>query len=972
MSDKKGLRSLLDRSTFGRLIFGTGTTTTGESQATNGGGNADVTSSTAELSKIPRQKSNPRRDQAMRQRADAALRATLAAELGEARTFITSHLRTHETFYDLLRQSEDHLIKTYELLITHKAEKTSGTQDKLLQGDIEELKTTLCSLIELTSQVKEKLKIRIATLRSRQDVLNALIGRKADLERTVGTRVAGYLSNCTFSSIQSRETYDNFEFQTMLLRARKRFQETQKSNGAQQKRRQRRLHREKAGGIWLGGPSGFRAKAEHKPETEADFVSRLIHQVGVIVKQWTATIDTILGRLRSSRQNRGSRIMPSSSKLPRSKVGIVVGSNQKQAQDEKQSQKQNQTQNYTSRGTGKGDSVRSGSVAQPKPSNLNGAKGLGAATEDNPESMVHGLQERLRHLQLQHDRAVVEMKQEFARQLDEMRERSTHAAALASEKHNYETSKLDAEIHMLRTQVEAATAVQGSLEEQNLQVRGILGSLRERVGVDVQSLKDKHAKEIDKERRRHRREMEKLIAKEVQARAEAVESVQKALMKKEKELERVKVLSQDAKKAHKEKEQGLHNDIQRVLSMRDQKTMEAETDLKERIKELTKKFQQQDANHKSEVNELKCEIARIQKEAKSCSTELLEDNNAYRNAYDAAREYGRNVSQANTLLHAHSVDVFQTKVTEVRSLEIKNLNSRAKQLDQKLKAMKDETNRLFQDKIKKFYTVVEKRRSVQAENLRKQEEARLRAEEALKETEKLQKDTKEKQTSKKSSPCETPQGRRWTSIFRERVISEGGSFKTDSNQPSFKPKQQVRTRYGSGSVVVVSQVDSIVKVNLNFAVGYFHATALDAINNTQNNLEKEASESGGGGSGAMTSFGNWFRRKTSTFMSKKDRSPANSSTSSPKSTSLNTASLGGNGQSSNSVSKRSSSNIHQKVEEVKICFERKSLGLTCTGNLVTSIKPGGQAEKLGVIIGWRILRVDGKSVDSMVYISLIC
>eukprot|EP00954_Amorphochlora_amoebiformis_P004300 335297-Amorphochlora_amoeboformis.AAC.2 len=61
-----------------------------------------------------------------------------------------------------------------------------------------------------------------------------------------------------------------------------------------------------------------------------------------------------------------------------------------------------------------------------------------------------------------------------------------------------------------------------------------------------------------------------------------------------------------------------------------------------------------------------------------------------------------------------------------------------------------------------------------------------------------------------------------------------------------------------------------------------------------------------------------------------------------------------------------------EVEEVKICFERKSLGLTCTGNLVTSIKPGGQAEKLGVIIGWRILRVDGKSVDSMVYISLIC
>eukprot|EP00954_Amorphochlora_amoebiformis_P025701 1374630-Amorphochlora_amoeboformis.AAC.2 len=53
----------------------------GESQATNGGGNADVTSSTAELSKIPRQKSNPRRDQAMRQRADAALRATLAAEV---------------------------------------------------------------------------------------------------------------------------------------------------------------------------------------------------------------------------------------------------------------------------------------------------------------------------------------------------------------------------------------------------------------------------------------------------------------------------------------------------------------------------------------------------------------------------------------------------------------------------------------------------------------------------------------------------------------------------------------------------------------------------------------------------------------------------------------------------------------------------------------------------------------------------
>eukprot|EP00954_Amorphochlora_amoebiformis_P011847 925367-Amorphochlora_amoeboformis.AAC.1 len=52
--------------------------------------------------------------------------------------------------------------------------------------------------------------------------------------------------------------------------------------------------------------------------------------------------------------------------------------------------------------------------------------------------------------------------------------------------------------------------------------------------------------------------------------------------------------------------------------------------------------------------------------------------------------------------------------------------------------------------------------------------------------------------------------------------------------------------------------------------------------------------------------------QTSTFMSKKDRSPANSSTSSPKSTSLNTASLGGNGQSSNSVSKRSSSNIHQK------------------------------------------------------------
>jgi len=909
MADKKGqqkgIGGFLGRSLLGRLIGSSGD----DKESTKGAKDGQRSKSTrgwpiennkihatAELARLSKAYGS-RRDSSIRQRTEAAHRATLAAELGEARTFMSSHLRTHESFYEQLRTNEVQLVKTYENLITHKAEKTLSETDKLAQRDIPELKTTLCSLIELTSQVKEKLKLRIATLRSCQDVLNTLIGKKNSLERTVGIRVAGYLSNCTFSSIRSRETYDNFEFQTVLSRALAGYREYSRKNAEQQKRRQNRLNRAKAGNVWLS-PRISSSDDSKTKENDEDFVSGLLRNVSVIVNDWTATMESILLRLRSSDKYRKARIKSS-----------------KNSQQRKSVTKHSSSGNQESPRNIRAKTVPMSKIEASESGRLRKEESAAPAKDEKNKStysasQVETLQEQLKSLQAQHERSRIEMEQEFQKQLDEFREGATQSAASTLTKHRQEMSKLQVEVRILRGQLEAAAAVQSTLEEQNLQLRGALKTERERLSTSESSLKKVHTKDLEKEKRRYRRMLEKAMNKEEKKLRDSNKDHTKVLQKKDKDIEALKKSLEISKQEAKKREGDLHKLLKHTQSLGALEQMKIQTELQDKVSKLTAELERVTASHKADITSKNGQIADILKDAKEKQLELSEANNVFQEAFHISQTRARGLKYSQSILMDHALTKFAFAVRVEREIEtediLKEIKKKDAEIEKKIKEIAEETEKKAKMKLEEVLSA-ESAGQKHTEALKEKEEIRARADAALIETKRLE--AKERKKDEEES--------------KEKSI--------------FKLKDSVRTRYGDGEVIKDGPEDSpgtsIVVVQLDFGIGYFPKSML-----TRTQGKKTES------SLSTSSISRWIRRK---ILSK------------------TTTTSGGTPPTSRATSRSGSRSPKRKAQTVTLIFQRESIGLTCTGSKVTFIKSGGQAEKLGVKVGWHIIEVEGKTVDAM-------
>lgn len=735
-------------------------------------------------------------------------------ELLDSMDHMDRHLSTHTQFLERVRKNEDNLTHAYERLIKYKAFNVPSEGEKAT-GAISELKATLCSMINSTSLVKSRLKSRVSELRSRLEVLRTLSNRKVPISNAVGGRVAGYLTNCTYSSVVSRETHDDLEFQEILSGAREQCKDTRSKLAAQLSRRRRRVERAKASGSWLATSSPGGGKNKKKgpgkgsgDDANADIVCELIEKATKILGSWARLLDGALAQLSAVAERRAPA-------KPRGSGGGGGGDASQDLQRPKSAQ-----------------DAKSGA----KSGDLNGTQAL--------HELVQRLEEKITRLQAQHKQAMRDQRADFDRQLAEVSEGLTQTTNDTLTQHANTVAKHGAEVTILRSQLEAASSVQLDLEKQNVQLRRELKAQADAAAADKARTAAAHKAEMERAQRRNKRALEKAVSREARAAKTKVSRIEKTVGAKDAEASRLR----SQLNASREREAQLQKRVEAVQK-RSAKQLSIERARHEaEIKAAHTEAQCAIDTQKAIAAELDRQILAFRSDADSVQCDLRLDLEAYQNAYEAALLDVRNLERANSVLRA-AVDAARDRLTaDRRSRAAEESESDTKNVQAELNRLRKDRDELFETKLKRLYDVAEARRRRNEERaLEAKRLAEKRAKEEADNADRIRREAKERDLELR--------GRREAEEYRARMRLE------EQNRVALGAS--VDTRYGQG--VVEDKRDGIVRVRLAFGTGYFSPPRVTVLAGGAGvGMDEETGVDGSGLKRSMKRFqsiGRWFKSK---------------------------------------------------------------------------------------------------------------